>query len=264
MSDIYTEKYGSPWQREELILAFDLYCRIPFNKTKKNNPAVIELSKLIGRTPSSVARKLGNFGAFDPMLQQRNITGLIHTSKGDAAIWDEFNNNWNGLVWEAESLRERFASLQLDTNKQAVSAPPKLKRPSGASERIVERKERVHQSFFREAIVTSYEQTCCITGLRIRECLIASHIIPWRESEEHRTDPRNGLCLSATFDRLFDRGLITISQDYTVLVSKSLLNSQDRQTVEQIGKYHEKPMIPPARFMPLPDYLAWHRENLFQ
>jgi len=263
MSDTYAEKYGTPWEREELILAFDLYCRIPFSKTKKNNPAVIELSKLIGRTPSSVARKLGNFGAFDPMLQQQNITGLIHTSKGDAAIWDEFNNNWNGLVWEAESLRERFASHQLDTKKQSISELPKLKRPSGTSERIVERKERVHQSFFREAIVTSYEQTCCITGLRIRECLIASHIIPWRESEEHRTDPRNGLCLSATFDRLFDRGLITISQDYTVLVSDALLKSQDHQTVEQIGKYHEKPMIPPARFMPLPDYLAWHRENLF-
>ena len=68
MSDIRTEKYGAPWEREELILAFELYCRIPFSKTKRNNPAVIELAKLIGRTASSVARKLGNFGSFDPML----------------------------------------------------------------------------------------------------------------------------------------------------------------------------------------------------
>jgi len=259
MSDIHTEKYGTPWEREELILAFDLYCRIPFSKTKKNNPAVIELAKLIGRTPSSVARKLGNFGSFDPMLQQQNITGLVHSSKADAAIWEEFNSNWNGLVWEAESLRGRFENTVADSKTEQTT----LKRPSGKSERITERKERVHQSFFRDAVITSYEQTCCITGLRIRECLIASHIIPWRESEEHRTDPHNGLCLSATFDRLFDRGLIAISHDYTILVSESLLKSQDRRTVEQIGRYHEKPMIPPTRFMPLQGYLAWHRENLF-
>jgi putative restriction endonuclease len=197
------------------------------------------------------------------MLRQQNITGLAHASKADAAVWEEFSNNWNGLVWEAETLREHFLTRQLDKQKQSKSVPVKLKRPTGASERIVERKERIHQSFFREAIVTSYEQTCCITGLRIRECLIASHIIPWSESEEHRTDPRNGLCLSATFDRLFDRGLLTIAHDYTVLISEKLLKSQDRQTIELIGKYHNKPMILPTRFMPLPDYLAWHRENLF-
>ena len=262
MSDIHKEKYGSLWEREELILAFDLYCRIPFSKTTKNNPAVIELAKLIGRTPSSVARKLGNFGSFDPRLQQKNITGLVHASKADAMIWDEFNNNWNGLVWEAESLRSRFENTASEESESKAEQATR-KRPSGKSERITERKERVHQSFFRDVIITSYEQTCCVTGLRIRECLIASHIIPWRESEEHRTDPRNGLCLSATFDRLFDRGLITISNDYTILIHEHLLKSQDYRTVEQIGKYHGKPIILPARFMPSQDYLAWHRENVF-
>lgn len=258
MADNQNDKYGTLWDRDELILAFDLYCRIPFSKTKKNNPAVIELANLIGRTPSSVARKLGNFGSFDPMLKQQDISGLAHASKADAAIWEEFNNNWNELVWEAESLRSRLEE------KVIPSKQPELKRPSGASERTVTRKERVHQTFFREAIITSYEETCCITGLRIRECLIASHIIPWRESEEHRTDPHNGLCLSATFDRLFDRGLISISDDYTVSVSKALLDSTDRRTIEQVGKYHEQPIIPPSRFMPSLEYLAWHREHLFR
>ena len=58
------EKYGALWTRQELILAFDLYCRIPFRKTKANNRDVIELAKLLGRSPASVARKLGNFGSF--------------------------------------------------------------------------------------------------------------------------------------------------------------------------------------------------------
>ena len=66
-----SQKYGEPWTREELILAFDLYCRIPFQKTKANNPDVIQLAELLGRSPASVARKLGNFGSFDPELQRQ-------------------------------------------------------------------------------------------------------------------------------------------------------------------------------------------------
>jgi len=96
------EKYGAFWTREELILAFALYCRIPFKKTKANNPQVIELARLLRRSPASVARKLGNFGSFDPELKRQQITGLIHTSKLDGEIWDEFNSDWNRLVLEAE------------------------------------------------------------------------------------------------------------------------------------------------------------------
>ena len=56
------------------MLAFHTYCQIPFAKTKASNPDVISLAELLGRTPSSVARKLGNFGAFDPMLAEKGIS----------------------------------------------------------------------------------------------------------------------------------------------------------------------------------------------
>lgn len=95
-------------EEEELILAFDLYCRIPFQQTKASNPKVQELAALIGRTPSSVARKLGNFGAFDPELRRSGISGIIHASKLDKEIWDEFHQSWNDLVLEAAKLREAF------------------------------------------------------------------------------------------------------------------------------------------------------------
>ena len=61
-------RYGALWHREESLLAFELYCRIPFQKTKAKNPVVRELAGLLGRTPASVARKLENFGGFDPAL----------------------------------------------------------------------------------------------------------------------------------------------------------------------------------------------------
>ena len=105
-------RYGVLWNREESVLAFELYCKLPFQKTKTNNPAVKELATLLSRTPASVARKLGNFGAFDPALQRVDIRGLTHTSKLDREIWDEFHANWNGLVWEANQLRQSLGRGQ--------------------------------------------------------------------------------------------------------------------------------------------------------
>lgn len=66
-------RYGQDWNRDEQILALYLYCQISFKKTKANNPEVIKFANLLGRTPSSVARKLGNFGAFDSRLAAQGI-----------------------------------------------------------------------------------------------------------------------------------------------------------------------------------------------
>jgi putative restriction endonuclease len=254
-----SDKYGTLWSREELILAFDLYCRIPFKRTKTNNPQVIELAHVLRRSPASVARKLGNFGSFDPALHAQQIKGLVHAGKLDAEVWAEFNGDWNGLVLEARRLRDELSSTEIyeDLNDE-------INLPHGASEREAFRKTRVHQSFFRDAILSSYEDTCYITGLRIKECLIASHIIPWSVSEQYRTDPHNGLCLSATFDRLFDRGLITLTENLEIVVSARLLKSGDRLVEDLVCRFHGTPMIRPRRFLPLQAHLEWHRNNLFR
>lgn len=253
-------KYGAFWTRDELILAFALYCRIPFKKTKANNPKVVELAKLLRRSPAGVARKLGNFGSFDPELKRQNITGLAHTSRLDGEVWDEFNGDWNRLVLEAERLGAELGA-QAEWESEADAD---LSVPQGASERETMRKARVHQAFFRETILSSYEATCCITGLKIQECLVASHIVPWSVSEQHRTDPRNGLCLSATFDRLFDRGLITVTSELGVCISARLRSAGDKKVDEMICKYHGAPLLRPRRFLPLEAHLEWHRNNVFQ
>lgn len=53
------------WTREEEIIVFNLYCKIPFKSSSKNNPEVIKIAKIIGRSPSAVNMKIGNFGSFD-------------------------------------------------------------------------------------------------------------------------------------------------------------------------------------------------------
>ncbi len=158
-----------------MILAFDLFCRIPFKKTKANNPQIIELSKILKRTPASVARKLGNFGSLDPELTKQKISGLIHHSKQDKEIWDLFHDNWNKLTLEANRIRSTLFDMEVSKKE----SHEEYGQPLGPSETELIKKTRIHQAFFRDVILTSYEDTCCITGLRIRECLVASHIVPW-------------------------------------------------------------------------------------
>jgi putative restriction endonuclease len=251
-----SSKYGQAWTREELILAFDLYCRIPFKQTKASNRSVQELAQLLLRTPAAVARKLGNFGAFDPELRKRGISGLVHASKLDKEIWNEFNTDWNGLVLEAHRLRSK--------RTRNIPVEQHLTWPEGPSERTGEVKIRIHQAFFREAVLSSYDVTCCITGLGILECLVASHIVPWSCDERKRADPTNGLCLSATFDRLFDRGLLSITDDMTVRISKRLLDSIDGAVQRLIIPFHGREIILPNRFFPSQENLRWHLENVFQ
>lgn len=88
---------------------------------------------------------------------------------------------------------------------------------------------RVNQQFFRDAVLSSYQQSCCITGINIPSLLVASHIKPWCKSDPRteRTNPRNGLCLNGLHDRAFDQGLITVLPDYTVRVSSKLQQRTD-------------------------------------
>lgn len=248
---------GLPWTRDQLILAFELYCRVPFGKITTRNPRIQELAAALQRTPASVTRKLGNFGAFDPVLAARNVSGLTHASRLDREIWNEFHDDWNRLVEKAHALRTRLRVL---TNTSVEMLQP----PTGSSERVVTARQRLHQAFFRAAVFSSYDNRCCITGIPIRECLIAGHIIPWSVDERRRADPTNGLCLSATFDRLFDCGLVTIEDDLTLRISSQVRNLRDQSVAELITVRNGQAILPPARFFPDPVCLRWHRENRFQ
>jgi hypothetical protein len=69
-------------------------------------------------------------------------------------------------------------------------------------------KLRRGQDYFRQAVINNCGGRCALTGLAIRELLIASHILPWGSHPEQRLDVRNGLSLTRLHDAAFDRGLI--------------------------------------------------------
>ncbi len=252
----------SLWTREELILAINLYCKLPFGKMHKTNAAIIELAALIGRSPSSVALKLGNFASFDPTLKARGIKGAANASKLDKAIWDEFYNNWNEALLQSEELLaqkhhstiEKFNEIEFEN----------LPKDGKEKERII--KTRVNQSLFRKVVLATYNNKCCITGLAQPELLIASHIVPWSKNETIRLNPMNGLCLNALHDRAFDSGLIAIRpEDYTIVLSDRLKQKKMINAAFESNfiAYENKSILLPDKFLPQPEFLDWHLKNIF-
>ena len=86
------ERHNKDWTREEHVLAFNLYCKIPFGSIHMNNPRIVELARILGRKVGSVSLKLSNFARLDPALQARGIRGMKHGAKGEEEVWHEFAN----------------------------------------------------------------------------------------------------------------------------------------------------------------------------
>lgn len=141
------------WTREELIIAINLYCKIPFGRLHSRNPEIIHLSKLIDRTPDAVALKLVNFASLDPSLQSRGIKGASNVSKLDREIWNEFYNNWDALAFESEVLLAQFSH----TTVEELNRINELDLPKEGKTREQIIKARVNQAFFRKSILASYK-----------------------------------------------------------------------------------------------------------
>ena len=256
------------WQREELLLALNLYCRLPFGQYHSRNPEIIKLAEFIDRTPDAVAMKLSNFASFDPYHQSRGIKGLQNVSQADRDIWDEFNSNWDDLAVESETAYAQIlGEIDLVTEITATETPESIEevvRFSGSTEIERQVKVRLGQGFFRRVILTSYGSKCCVCGMPISELLIASHIIPWRDDENLRVNPHNGLCLCVLHDKGFDRGYFTVGESYEVVIGKAIRQYLPNSAVHNGFKVYEGQTIAlPDKFIPDQGFLMIHRDNYF-
>ena len=124
--------------------------------------------------------------------------------------------------------------------------------------KIIQQTIRVGQEKFRRNLLDEIS-FCPITGITDRRILTASHIKPWRVSNNNeRLDKNNGFIFSPTIDKLFDIGLISFENNKTLLISKAL----DKSNIISIG-------IEPKRVydkLPIENrvqYLEYHRNFIF-
>jgi len=246
------------WTREELILAINLYCKTPFGRIHDRNPDLIELGKLIGRTPGSISYKLVNFASLDPSITSTGRKGAVNASKLDKATWDEFFNNWDDLAYLSEELRAKHLHVPIENlipkEEEITFAEGKTK------ERLV--KVRVNQYFFRASVLAAYNNTCCITGINDPAFLVAGHINTWASDEANRMNPRNGIAINGLHDKAFETGLMTITPDYKIRVSTKLLNaSYSKENPWYFRDLDGKEIKLPSRFLPDPEFLKKHNER---
>src|SRR5690606_4950830 len=153
---------------------------------------IILLAKLIDRTPSAIALKLVNFASPDPQLAARGIKGMGNTSALDREIRDQFHAHWEGLALESEHLRN---TLIAEYGVEPIEIDqPDIADFTGETRQVL-REQRIKQSFFRKAVLSSYRGRCCMSGLSESRLLVASHIVPWSRDKANRLNPANGLSL---------------------------------------------------------------------
>lgn len=292
------------WTRNELLLAMHLYCRIPFGRQHAHAPEIVELAAALHRTPGSVAMKLNNLTSLDPEEQARGVKGLSGASDLDRQVWNEFQARWEDLALESESLWQRRVASPaspIERSSQptndacgfAMPSPPShenwgedvptdphppssphsaLKTPhppiSPAAESPTEAlrltRTRLAQSFFRRLILSTYETRCCLTGNPIPALLEAAHVVSWTAHPQHRTDPKNGLCLTRLHHAALDQGLIAFDPDNRLLLSPQLKAHLPNQSLhDNFTRYEGQPLRPPTRFPPDRTLLTHHRETIF-
>lgn len=245
------------WTEAETRRALYLYFQMPFGQIHSKNPEIAALAEGIGRTPSSVAMKLANFASLDPAITRSGRKGLEGASALDRTIWAEFNRDWTGSILVASGLEEVSEQPVPQTvhEERAVFA---YDTPAGATTARVEIEQRVGQSFFRRAVMANFGNACCVTGIADPRLLNASHIAPWKSDVANRHNPRNGLCLSATFDRAFDRYLMTVTPDLEMRISNQLLHSASEATRSYFEPYHGRLLREATHLAPDPALLRRH------
>ena len=245
------------WSEEELILAFNLYLKTEYRKITPKNPQIIELAHIIGRTAGAVSFKLSNLASLDPAVKREGKKGHANAGKATEEIFEKFHNDREGLIYQSERVLAKYEGLSLE-NKYKEELPELSNLVGETKERYV--KTRVNQNFFRQMILTNYHSKCAVTGIDLPQLLIASHILPWAENKAERLNPENGICLSALYDKAFDKHLISFDEDYRMILSTKLKEHCTKTYYQtHFGKLEGQEIILPDKWMPKQEFLEWHR-----
>ena len=170
----------------------------------------------------------------------------------------DFKGEIEGLIAEGKQITEYEQALISEVERPFSPQKPTAPIPEESP---------IRSAGFRQAIMGLYNYTCAVCRLRIvtmdgESATDAAHIIPFRISKND--DVRNGISLCKLHHWSFDKGLLSVSQTYQVLVSP--LMSDQRPTEWMLTELQDKSIMLPERdqLYPAPDALAWHREEVLR
>jgi len=125
----------------------------------------------------------------------------------------------------------------------------------------------VRGGLFKKLIPKVYNNACCVTGMRLESTfghnfIDACHIVPF--SVSHNDKVNNGIALCPNLHRAFDRGLISVDDNYRIIISKYI--KEEITHPYNIGKFNKEQITLPfnTQYYPSIENLQWHRENIFK
>lgn len=145
------------WNKEQLIVALNLYWKIPYNKISgSSNQLIINTAPYINRTPAALAYKLMNFTSLDAEKQKIGNKGKSAASSSDKEVWNEYFGNWEKLAFDSSLI---LSKIQNKSIEQIAEIETEFEFKEGREkERIV--KTRINQNDFRQRILASYNEKC--------------------------------------------------------------------------------------------------------
>lgn len=190
-------------------------------------------------------------GGIGRLLRSTAHPGLLHVfPEGELFLIISANEPERLVVPDAlGAVLSALADKEIAAKENAI--------PQTEQEHIV--KVRSAQYLYRAALEQLWDSKCACTGIDIPELLRASHAKPWKDcSDSERVDPYNGFLLEARYDLLFDKGLITFSDEGDIILSPRLnpevvrlLQIPTPLRIKNISPLHHP-------------YLHWHRQHVFQ
>lgn len=218
----------------------------------------------MGRKPSSVARKLSNIEHYDPNRPEE-IEGSAHGSHWERDLWGEMSTKSDELIEEAIGLYRTAMEPMLTIE---YTGSPALSDIIEGKDVEVAATARLNQDHFRNLLLDLYEGRCCATGLSVRSLLVASHIKPWRDADPltERVNVENGLLLNSLHDAAFDKGLITLDDDYRIVLSRELDKialSDDSDALRLLRSTRGRRIRLPEKHRPSRAFIGYHQDVIF-
>lgn len=178
----------------------------------------------------------------------------------EAGYEEVWGHNWNQLENPFEFSADGTSLEDLTTLL--------VREPDRSTEVYAKVKSRgVKQVLFRSAVLRAYRHKCAFTKISFPEALEACHIVPWAQATEaQRLDVRNGVLLNSFHHKLFDKGLITFTDNYNIHFYDPKKKQGEYSKFDALltVKLHGRKMHVPfqKKQRPLPEYVRRHHEIL--
>lgn len=230
--------------------------------------------------PKSGFENINQMGSI--MKNFSNLNAAIEFAVLDNDLWALMNDKTSNVILQKFILDEyfhltknNFSKSEIEKQKLFDDIEGKILREDALQYKIEIRKLLQQQneeeiflrgSLFKREIPKIYNNTCCISGMRVDATISISmidacHIIPFSESYDDTIT--NGIALCPNLHRAFDRGLIAINNNYKVVVSRTFIEDGQNYSIKTFeNKEINLPKL--KSHFPLKDNFEWHITNIFK